>query len=131
VRHPSIGTFDDNSPIDILEIIKPTDKHIIMCRHIMDVKGFFLEHKIPQSFLVLYETETQQIFIPDFPFYCRMGSPSNLNADYHKNQYAFFMGADELKEELESGELDGKIKEIAEQLHEEDNPVLQVITLKE
>ncbi len=46
------------------------------------------------------------------------------------NQKAVFLSVDKLKEWLEEGKLKGKLKEIVENLNEDDNPVWVKIQFK-
>jgi hypothetical protein len=83
---------------------------------------------------VMYDKKTGQIFEqnfydanrPDkvFEFY-----QNNTNQMAESNQYFHEYPAHILKNFLEKGQLTGRLKEIAEQIDEDDNPVLMIITL--
>ncbi len=58
-------------------------------------------------------------------------SEMELKADWiSKNNKGLLLSADKLKEWLEEGKLKGKLKEIAENINEDDNPVWVRVKLK-
>jgi hypothetical protein len=119
------GKFENTTPADILHIIKATDKYLFFS---------FINIKEPGEVtgsVLMYEVETQKIFDPEFDFFPVVIARTLMNASYPENQLAAFYDMDFLKGKLEKGELDGKLKEIAEKANEDDNPVLQIIKFRE
>ncbi len=80
-----------------------------------------------------YNKKTYQLRRKDnsiFEYTLKNADVPSLNYFAKLDQY-YLISADKLKELLETGKLKGKLKQIAERLNEDDNPVLVKITLKD
>jgi hypothetical protein len=95
---------------------------------------FDLSEKAPQPNAVslIYDLEKHQTFqlkgSPDMDYYVSGYNVSNTDLPAGlliQNEFP-----DRILEDLEKGELSGKIKEVAEKLDGDDNPVIQVIKFK-
>ncbi|MDR2472406.1 MAG: 6-bladed beta-propeller [Tannerella sp.] len=121
----------DDEMLDVVNIIKATDKYILFMIIRYDIS--FKNPNNPNNFnsqMLLYEFETQQTFTPDFKKGFSLGVSTRINASVStKNQIATFYNMDRLKKQLDEDQLEGKLKEITEKAAEDDNPVLQIITL--
>jgi hypothetical protein len=119
--------------LDVVNIIKATDKYILFTFISYDISfKDFQNPPQPTMKTLLYEIETQQIFEPDINMgHIIIGNRiTRMNANYSKkNRFAVFLEINHLKQDLEANQLEGNLKEITEKAAEDDNPVLQIITL--
>ena len=128
-RKPSVHEYGDNNPFKVFQPIKVTDKIIF---------GFFYKQNLlnperPESFSLLYDLDKHQPF--DFSSSMEEdfigGFSSRERTDLPANLFVLRNFPDLILERIEDGKLQGqKIKELAKNLKDEDNPVIQVIRFK-
>ena len=129
VRKPSV--FDEK-PLFVIPNLFVTDRYLyfhtlplsydiwveLMSKYIL--KGLPTKYPI-QHFA--YDLQTSQVFNLDrVPFF--------KNVDASENTVVKQWLADELIEDLENGKLDGKLKMMAQNINEEDNPVIEIIKFR-
>ena len=79
---------------------------------------------------LVYDKKKKELFEQNFYNRDMPGKSFEFMEEVNDNQIVYRYQAYKLKDDLAKGELSGKLKEIAEKIEEEDNPVLMVITFK-
>jgi hypothetical protein len=126
VYTPSV--HDSETPVTF-QPLKVTGKCVFGFKYVFD-----LSEKAPQPNAVslIYDLEKRQTFqlkgSPDMDYYVSGYNVSNTDLPAGLLIQNGF--PDRILEDLEKGELSGKIKEVAEKLDGDDNPVIQVIKFK-
>jgi hypothetical protein len=126
VYTPSV--HDSETPVTF-QPLKVTDKCVFGYKYVLD-----LSENAPQinAILLTYDLEKRQVFkgpaSPNMDFY--VASLDVPNTDLPAGLHVLNGFPDWILRDFERGELEGKIKEVAENLDGDDNPVVQVIKFK-
>ncbi|MDR2040038.1 MAG: 6-bladed beta-propeller [Bacteroidales bacterium] len=136
VRKPSVQLMQ---PQTILNMQLITDKFLYMKKHVFDTEngfgGEFEELVYDKQDNRMYRVKQFKVADPsgEIPFDWKvLGGFTAFNEGYFqkKNMIVRRLSADQLKEDLETGRLKGRLKDIASKMDEEDNPVVEIIQLR-
>ncbi len=124
VRTPEIQKMD--KPLSFLQIEKLTSKYIFG----KIIKAETGEKPKFKDYPIVIDRATNEIFEVNLVNADAPKAKLNVKWFLKNNRFAL-LGMDKLAELLEEGKLKGKLKEIAENMNEDDNPVWVRVTFKE
>jgi hypothetical protein len=123
-------SMHDSKMLVAFQPLKVTDKCVFGFKYVFDLSE--KASQSPKTIVLIYDLEKRQAFnykgSPDMDYYVSGYNVSNTDLPaglFIQNGFS-----DRILKDLEKGELSGKIKEVAEKLNEDDNPVIQVIKFK-
>jgi hypothetical protein len=128
IRKPSVH---DNNPRVFLTPVIKTEKFIHLSKVAADFDMIKTEGFVP-SIDLLYDFTNKQIYEVSFEnLDCPELSVNFLDIDIAKNMAASLIEAHKIVDSFEKNKLNGILKQIAEKLDDEDNPVLMIMKFKE
>jgi hypothetical protein len=126
----------DNEKYIFFQPLKVTEKYVFGYKYVFDFSQI-KETDPPRGFKtvnLIYDMEKRQAFnssnSPDMDYYVQHITREVYYTDLPANLFVRNGFPDGILRDLEKGEVEGKLKEVAEKLDPDDNPVIQVIKFK-
>jgi len=127
VQNPSVQSMGENP--QYISFLMATSNYIFMIKQKKEFDKT-TQTGFPTTFLT-FDINKKELFEQNFYNRDVSGRSTYFSYSINNNQNLFVWFPHVLKNRLNQGVLSGKLKEIAEKIDEEDNPVLMVITFKE
>ncbi len=130
IKTPKLKEQEGTQKLVVIDRVN--EKHLFVSVRLreMSLKGFSLldfrknKVKFPESTHLIINRATSEISE------CKVLNKDILDTNFKLTPQTELLDTDDILELLEEGKLSGKLKEIAEKLKEDDNPVLMRVTLK-
>ena len=122
------SSFDENQFITMFSVHFKLNNYLFFMTNTYNLpeviklneKGQYIGSAVKMSYFV-YDMHSSEVFVP-------IGkAPLGTNIDAPENTFVTHYPADILAGLLKKGRLDGKLKQVAQTINEEDNPVVEII----